>query len=472
MTQFSQIFAAFSLFSLVIFSAGAQNPDKSLLNLLSGTSEESPESVYITDDDEDEEEPIVLLDLLSDSIVATDTIPSHIPLNFMEAGELPEIAFMPVVFDGFFDLDTVRIDDPTPFVHSDIPELDWIKKLNRQMRQYRMLKQEYVLRNMDDVKLNVNSMPKPPTKYKAEVELDPEKLQLANTEVVVDKTTAVAGNGLPEIKTRNWLHTFNSSVQFSQAYISPNWYQGGNNAVNILGNAIWNVKLNQKLHPNYLVESNIAYKVGVTSAPQDTEHDYLISEDLFQFNGTLGMHAFRRWYYSMNSTFKTQLFNNYPPNSRTKRAAFMSPGELNIGLGMTYNLVDNVRRFRLDASISPLSYNLKVSTNPGVNKASFGIKEGHHSVSEIGSNAEVKISWTIMWNISYNSRFFVFTDYEYIMGDWENTLNLSINRYLSTQLYFHVRYDSSKPSPKNSNWGKWQLKEILSFGLQYQFKTA
>ncbi len=184
------------------------------------------------------------------------------------------------------------------------------------------------------------------------------------------------------------------------------------------------------------------------------------------------MQAFEHWYYSMNGMFKTQFFNNYPANSTTKKAAFLSPGELNLGIGMTYNYVDPKKKFRLDASISPLSYNLKICTNPGVNETSFGIKEGRHSVSEIGSNAEVKVNWNIMWNISYVSRFFVFTNYEYIMGDWENTINLSINRYLSTQLYLHLRYDSSKPSPTNSNWGKWQLKEILSFGLQYQFKTA
>lgn len=430
-------------------------------------------SVYIEDDDDSDDEPIVLLDLLTDSVSEKNPqpdVPVYKPLCFLPVGQLPDIAFMPVVFDGLVDIDTIRIDNPQPFLHNDISELDWLTATGRQMRQYRRIKQEYMLRNMDYVKLNVNTLPKPPAKYRPEV--DPSKVQLANTEVVVDKSAATTNAGPLDVKLRNWLHTFNSSLQFSQAFISPNWYQGGNNTVNFLGNVVWNVKLNQKLHPGYLVESNVAYKVGITSAPQDTEHDYLISEDLFQFNGTLGMQAFKHWYYSMNGMFKTQFFNNYPANSTTKKAAFMSPGELNLGLGMTYNYVDNDKKFRLDASISPLSYNLKICTNSGVDETAFGIKKGHHTVSEIGSNAEVKVNWSIMWNISYVSRFFVFTDYDYIMGDWENSINLSINKYLSTQLYLHLRYDSSKPSPTNSNWGKWQLKEILSFGLQYQFKTA
>ena len=143
----------------------------------------------------------------------------------------------------------------------------------------------------------------------------------------------------------------------------------------------------------------------------------------------------------------------------------------NIGLGMTYNYKNKPRRLNLDVSIAPLSYNLKVSTSHRIPVKNFGIKEGHRSVSEVGSNAEVKVSWDIMWNINYTSRFFVFTDYDYLQGDWQNTVNFSINRYLSTQIFVHLRYDSSTPKDDRKSWGRWQLKEILSFGLQYQFKT-
>ena len=151
------------------------------------------------------------------------------------------------------------------------------------------------------------------------------------------------------------------------------------------------------------------------------------------------------------------------------KAAFMSPGELNIGVGMTYNYTSPSKKFVLDASIAPISYNMKVSTNRKISVTSFGIKEGHRTVSEVGSNAEVRMKWNIMWNINYTSRFFVFTDYDYLQADWENTFNFSFNRYLSTQLYIHPRFDTSRS--KVDGWHKWQLKEILSFGLQYQFKT-
>ena len=42
-----------------------------------------------------------------------------------------------------------------------------------------------------------------------------------------------------EIKKTHWLHVLDGSVQFSQAYLSPNWYQGGNNSLSLVANFLW-----------------------------------------------------------------------------------------------------------------------------------------------------------------------------------------------------------------------------------------
>jgi hypothetical protein len=102
---------------------------------------------------------------------------------------------------------------------------------------------------------------------------------------------------------------------------------------------------------------------------------------------------------------------------------------------------------------------------------SFGIDAGKKAVSEIGSSAELKFSWQMAYNISYTSRMFFFTDYTYAQGDWENTFNFSINKYLSAMLFVHLRYDSSTLSLPDSNWHHWQAKEILSLGFNYTFNS-
>lgn len=272
-----------------------------------------------------------------------------------------------------------------------------------------------------------------------------------------------------EIRKRHWLHNFNTGLQFSQAYISPNWYQGGNNHISGLFNFLWNVTLNPVYHPTFLFQSNLQYKLGIYSTPDDEVHDYAISEDVLQYNMNIGLKAVKNWYYSYNLTFKTQLLPNYESNSIVRKASFMSPGELNMGLGMTYSKQNDTKTLKLNVLISPISYNLKTCIDSAINPEQFNIKPGHKSVSEIGSNTEANVNWNITSNINLKSRLFLFTDYSYFQGDWENTFSFAINRFLSTQIYLHMRFDSSVDS--STGWKKFMLKEILSFGLSYNFST-
>lgn len=273
-----------------------------------------------------------------------------------------------------------------------------------------------------------------------------------------------------DIEKRLWLKTFNASLQFSQAYISPNWYQGGKNNLNMLGNLYYNIKLNERFYKDIMFETTMQYKLGLNNAPGDTIRNYSISEDLFQLTSKFGLRAAQRWFYSITLAFKTQLLNSYNTNSRDLKAAFLSPGELNLGVGMTYNYSNPKKTFTANASISPLSWNMKSCTNKRINETAFGIDPGHKTVHQFGSSAECNMTWKLAYNITYTSRLFAFTDYSYFQGDWEHTVNFSINRYLSTQIYAHMRYDTSAKRLDDSKWHKFQFKEILSFGLSYSFK--
>ena len=332
----------------------------------------------------------------------------------------------------------------------------------------RQLKQNYMFNNPEKVKYNFETLPAPPKLFTATVDPSKATITVSNLEVNkdnVDKT--VEGQ---EVKRINWLSSFDGSLQFSQAYISPNWYQGGNNNLNMIANAIYNIKLNQAFYPNYLFDTTVQYKLGLNSAPDDSLRSYSISEDIFRVNTKLGLKAAKSWYYSLTADFKTQLLNSYKKNTTDLAASFLAPGELNIGLGMTYDYSHPKKKLTLNASMAPLSYNLKICANDKLDETAYGIKEGHTTVSQIGSSAEFKFNWQISYNIAYTSRLFIFSNYSYVQGDWENRLSFDINRFLSTNIFVHLRYDTS--ADKNACWDYWQLKEILSFGFSYKFNTV
>ena len=394
----------------------------------------------------------------ADSIVIRDVVT---PIN------LPSSFFGTVVYDRYVLIDSVDMMDAKRSGLDGGP-LSWTYRWQDIEENMRRVKQRYMIDNPDKVKYNVAMLPEPPKEVHAVV--DPAKSTIAVGEISVDKNEGQVDAAV-EIKKRNWLHSFDGSLHFSQAYISPNWYQGGNNNLNMIANAVYNIKLNQAFHPNLLFDTTVQYKLAMNSAPDDSLRNYSISEDLFQVNSKFGIRAANRWFYSLALTFKTQLLNSYKSNTNDMTAAFLSPGELNVGVGMTYNFESPKKNLTFDASVSPLSYNVKMCTDSRLDETAFGIEEGHRSVSQIGSSAECKFWCKLAWNITYTSRLFVFSDYEYVQGDWENTVDFSINRYLSTQIYVHLRYDSSTARLDDTSWHRWQLKEILSFGVSYKFSS-
>lgn len=269
---------------------------------------------------------------------------------------------------------------------------------------------------------------------------------------------------------RNWLHYFNVGLQFSQAYVSSNWYQGGNNYLALLFNFTWNVDLNTVYHPNLLLQSSLTYRLAINSNPKGSLHKYSLTQDNFQYNLKMGLKAFNYWFYSFTLQMKTPFFNTYPENSDNRTGAFLSPGNFNLGLGMTFNKQNKKKTWKLSASIAPISYNLKTCVAHDVDHAQYGIEAHRKTASEIGSNLEANMTWNISDNVSWVSRMFLFTDYKYFQADWENTFNFVINKFLSTQLYVHPRFDSSSDF-NSSKWHYWMLKEILSIGLSYTFST-
>ncbi|MGL4292736.1 MAG: DUF3078 domain-containing protein [Bacteroidales bacterium] len=267
--------------------------------------------------------------------------------------------------------------------------------------------------------------------------------------------------GLP--KADKWQSRISSSIQFSQNYVSENWYQGGESNINILSLQAFRLKKYDETKRTDF-EFNLDLKTGFYTTPSDTMRAFRVNDNLFQLTTKYGIRAFEKWYYTGSLLFKTQVFNNYKANTNDLLAQFLSPAELNLSIGMDYKFENQRKNFVWSLLIAPLAYNLKYVANiKEIDETRFGIDAGKHALNQVGSSITNGFEWKITRNISWNSRLFLFSNYHKSQGDFENTFNFSINRFFSTRISLHLRYDDDIKDDQDL----LQFKELLSFGFNY-----
>lgn len=266
------------------------------------------------------------------------------------------------------------------------------------------------------------------------------------------------------IKKPNWWSTDgNGSLQFSQNYISENWHKGGESNKNLIGQIQLFLRYNDRKRVEY--ENIFEAKVGFNTISSDTVRKYRINTDLLRITTKLGIRATKRWYYTVSSEFNTQFFNNYKKNSKDKVSAFMAPANVSLNVGMDFKL--NNKKVNLSAMFLPASYNLRYVGNKDIDETQFGLKKDRKTLHDIGSRVDIRFNWNIISSIRLNSRLFYFTNYEKVEAEWENTIDFVLNRYISAKIFAHARFDDGARRVKDRSY--FQLKEMLSFGLNYRW---
>ncbi len=381
-------------------------------------------------------------------------------------------AFLPVIFTGQILPETYEFTSPVQLYKEPayIPEQEPVQLFEDKIYRQELDRQAYLyytLHAPTSVKYSRSTMPKDIPVAK-EIKVNPFK-NIFHVENEVD----FANSGKPSIslpKRRYYTASYETSIQFSQNYISENWYKGGNSNLNL----IWINKFKHEYEKDKIKISNsIEYKLSTYTSSVDTLRPYRIGDDAFSIISSYGYRAFSKWYYSLSLDFRTQFFNNYYENKTTKSSAFLSPMGLNLGLGMEYKLNKELppvryRKVDLSINIAPFSYNMKYLLDDDVDKKRHGFKPDEDFIKNIGSKIIATMQLNFNRNISWNSKFYYFSNYEKVEMEFENTLNLALSRFFSTRIYFDVRFDDSviKADPSDSYF---QYYEILSFGFNYRF---
>ena len=260
-----------------------------------------------------------------------------------------------------------------------------------------------------------------------------------------------------------WKTSGNGYAQFTQQYISDNWYQGGESTNSLLSGITLKAKYDDRQRLEF--ENSLEIKLGFVTAPSDTVHHYKTNADLFRLNSKLGIRAVKNWYYTLATELKTQFFANYRTNTNDMNSAFLSPLQLTVNVGMDFK--QQKPKYDISLLASPFAYTLVyIGNDKIVNPRAFNVEDGKRSANMFGSKFTGNLTWKIIPTVTWKAMFEYFTTYEKVIASWENTFNFTLNRYLSAKLFLHARFDDGVKLTEENNT-HFQFQQLLSFGLNY-----
>ena len=261
-------------------------------------------------------------------------------------------------------------------------------------------------------------------------------------------------------KPNFWVTKGSFSTQMTESYFSPNWYQGGINNINLLSMLTLEANYDNKRKVQW--SNKLDARLGFY---QNQGEEIQSNQDLLRLTSKLNLKAIRNWNYTIEAQGNTQMMNHYSGSGDDKelQSRFLAPADVSLTIGMDFK--KSFSRGSISIYPGPLSYKMTYVANPALS-TKYGLEEGQRMRSDLGSKLEVNFDYKITENISYKTRFYYFTGrYEYVQMDWENTLNFQVSKYISTKLFFHVRYDDLVEPYEG--WKYFQFKQYLMLGLNY-----
>jgi len=256
--------------------------------------------------------------------------------------------------------------------------------------------------------------------------------------------------------TRGWRHFGITSLTFGQTSLQ-NWVAGGDNTVS--GDFVFNTSLNY-LDDKYFWDNNLLLEYGLVYS---TLSDWQKATDKLGMTSIAGRKISKTWSVSALLKFYTQLGKGYHyPEKDHFISTFMAPGYLDLALGFTYKPNTKYSFF-----LSPLAERAVFVLNDSLsNVPDFGVDKGKKTKFETGVYLLANTTQMLTPNLSLISTVDLFTPYTKNFGNfdinWDLLMSYKINKLLSATLNTTLRYYEKEAK-------KVQFKEIVGFGLTYQF---
>ena len=270
-----------------------------------------------------------------------------------------------------------------------------------------------------------------------------------------------------------WKYSGITSLNLSQLSLT-NWAAGGQNSIS--GNAL--VKLSADFDDGTLNWDNdliLGFGLIRQGSSPTTK-----SDDQIEISSKFGYKAAEKWFYTALFSFKTQFaegYDNPDEDDRMKISDFMSPGYINLSVGMDYK---PNKQFSL--LLAPLSTKLTFVMDEELSAAgSYGLGAGETVRGEFGGYIKIAYKQEILKNVMLDTKIDFFSNYlenpQYVDVNWDLLLTFKVNEFISaslmTQLIYDYDikfgYDSTGDGEIDSYEARVQFKELFGLGLTYSF---
>ncbi len=272
-----------------------------------------------------------------------------------------------------------------------------------------------------------------------------------------------------------WILGGDGHLGFSQTYLN-NWEKGGKSAISSL--VVLKGFANYRRADGKVKWDNSGELRNGWVRPGGKDEELQKNDDKFEITSRFGVSAYKKWYYSSEFNFNTQLFNGYVyPKVKNPApiSGFLAPSRLFFKVGMEYKPSKD-----FSVLLSPLTLkNVYVRDTSLYNQTKFGIDANDNSFWEPGLNADVFFRKSLKENISYETKYKMFINYKEPFRkfdlNWENTVSVKLNEFVNMRFLLHLIYDDDVKYPVFDSGGtkigektKLQVKEYFSIGFTYK----
>lgn len=250
-------------------------------------------------------------------------------------------------------------------------------------------------------------------------------------------------------------------LQFGQASLS-HWAAGGsdNIALNSSLNLFANFEKNKTLWSNSLDLGYALVKTG--RDPVQKSDDKIELNTKYSYKIGTG-----DWYYSALSNFKSQFSKGYLyPDDSNVVSKFLAPGYLTLSAGITWKPVEYFEVMLSPATGKYTFVNDQLLSDAGA----YGVDSGKKVRTEFGAYLNALFKKDILPNVTLSSKLELFNNYtdkdsenkKRVDVNWENNLNMKVNKFITATATFQVVYDQNI-LPRT------QYKQVIGVGFGYKF---